>query len=75
MPPRKSDVSKAGTGDEATPAKELPIREGVNIEVRTFLSYHPLDFGRKYCLTLRETILPWDIRESLTVQMFVLTQF
>jgi len=33
MPPRKSDVSKVGTGDEGTPAKELPVREGINVEV------------------------------------------
>lgn len=33
MPPRKSDVSKAGTGDEATAAKEALVRDGINIEV------------------------------------------
>jgi hypothetical protein len=30
MPPRKSDVSKVATADEATPAKE---QVGINIEV------------------------------------------
>lgn len=35
MPPRKSDVSKAATGDEGTPAKEgSREKDGVNIEVR-----------------------------------------
>jgi len=34
MPPRKSDVSKVATGDEGTPAKEPPVREGINLEVR-----------------------------------------
>lgn len=34
MPPRKSDVSKAATGDEGTPAKETPVRDGINVEVR-----------------------------------------
>ena len=33
MPPRKSEVSKAGTGDEATAAKEALVRDGINIEV------------------------------------------
>jgi len=33
MPPRKSDASKAATGDEGTPAKEPVAREGINIEV------------------------------------------
>jgi hypothetical protein len=33
MPPRKSDVAKPTTGDEATPVKETVVREGVNIEV------------------------------------------
>jgi hypothetical protein len=33
MPPRKSDASKAATGDEGTPAKEAVAREGINIEV------------------------------------------
>jgi len=37
MPPRKSDVSKVGTGDEGTPAKELPVREGINVEVNAAL--------------------------------------
>lgn len=32
MPPRKSDASKAATGDEGTPAKEPVAREGINIE-------------------------------------------
>jgi hypothetical protein len=35
MPPRKSDVSKAGIGDEATAAKEALVRDGINIEVCT----------------------------------------
>jgi hypothetical protein len=39
MPPRKSDVSKAGTGDEATAAKEALVRDGINIEVCN--SHHP----------------------------------
>ena len=33
MPPRKSDASKAATGDEGTPVKDVPPREGVNVEV------------------------------------------
>lgn len=35
MPPRKSEAAKAPvvTGDEATPSKDLPLREGINIEV------------------------------------------
>src|SRR4051794_38133453 len=34
MPPRKSDVSKVATADEATPAKDqAALREGINIEV------------------------------------------
>ncbi|TVY46109.1 DNA polymerase epsilon subunit D [Lachnellula subtilissima] len=33
MPPKKAvDVSKSATGDEGTPAKDQPLREGVNIE-------------------------------------------
>ncbi|TVY37435.1 DNA polymerase epsilon subunit D [Lachnellula occidentalis] len=33
MPPKKAiDVSKPVTGDEGTPAKDQPLREGVNIE-------------------------------------------
>ncbi|KAH7330382.1 histone-fold-containing protein [Rhexocercosporidium sp. MPI-PUGE-AT-0058] len=33
MPPRKSDVSKVATADEATPAKDqAALREGINIE-------------------------------------------
>jgi hypothetical protein len=41
MPPRKSDVSKAVTGDEGlqvTPAKEPSVREGINVEVRCLCS-------------------------------------
>jgi hypothetical protein len=41
MPPRKSDVSKAGTGDEATAAKEALVRDGINIEVCTSISVPP----------------------------------
>ena len=33
MPPRKSDASKAATGDEGTPAKDTATRDGVNVEV------------------------------------------
>ena len=33
MPPRKSDVSKIGEGEEGTPAKETLPKEGINIEV------------------------------------------
>ena len=46
MPPRKNDPSKIATGDEGAPAKELPIREGINIEVtlsRTYIPYDPQD--------------------------------
>ncbi|KAI9051088.1 hypothetical protein LZ554_005194 [Drepanopeziza brunnea f. sp. 'monogermtubi'] len=32
MPPRKSDASKVATADEATPGKELAVRDGINIE-------------------------------------------
>jgi len=39
MPPRKSDVSKVGEGDEGTPAKEAPLKEGINIEVPS-LPFH-----------------------------------
>jgi hypothetical protein len=42
MPPRKSDVSKTGTGDEATAAKEVLVRDGINIEV-----YIPFNFPPK----------------------------
>jgi DNA polymerase epsilon subunit 3 len=38
MPPRKSDISKAGTGDEATAAKEALVRDGINIEVHHLFS-------------------------------------
>ena len=50
MPPRKSiDLSKAGTADEGTPAKEAPVREGVNIEVRDFrLFFAPSDTSSCY---------------------------
>jgi len=41
MPPRKSDVSKAGTGDEAMAAKEALVRDGINIEVCTSISVPP----------------------------------
>jgi hypothetical protein len=34
MPPRKSDASKVATGDEGTPVKDQPPREGINVEVR-----------------------------------------
>jgi hypothetical protein len=33
MPPRKSDALKAATGDEGTPVKDMPPREGINVEV------------------------------------------
>jgi DNA polymerase epsilon subunit 3 len=34
MPPRKSsDVSKVVTGDEETPTKEVPGKEGINVDV------------------------------------------
>jgi len=32
MPPRKSDISKVATGDEGTPAKDPPVRDGINVE-------------------------------------------
>jgi hypothetical protein len=32
MPPRKSDISKVATGDDETPARDLP-RDAVNLEV------------------------------------------
>jgi len=48
MPPRKSDASKIATGDEGAPAKELPIREGINVEVNlsrelSYISHKPQD--------------------------------
>ncbi|KAI9644746.1 hypothetical protein NHQ30_006773 [Ciborinia camelliae] len=50
MPPRKSDVAKPVTGDEATPVKETVVREGISIE--------DLNLPKSIVTRLAKSVLP-----------------